>query len=152
MIFEYMHKEWCFYYFFNQRKVSGVPLGHSRLRIWCCHCRGSGCCCGMGSIPGPGTSTCHGQGQKKNRKVSVVLEGWRLWIKRDQRENFPDLQISPGAQRRPTRLKQKIGGWRCHYLEEPQAYMDVPLTIRIAMLKMKKISHNHSVTCVIREN
>ena len=31
----------------------------SRLRVWHCHC------CGAGSIPGPGTFTCCGGGQKK---------------------------------------------------------------------------------------
>ena len=43
----------------------GVPLWHSKLSIWCCHCRGSGHCCDVGSIPGPGTSTCPRCGQKK---------------------------------------------------------------------------------------
>ena len=40
-----------------------VPLWFSSLRIWWCHCYGSGHYCGPGSIPGPGTSTCckHGQ-------------------------------------------------------------------------------------------
>ena len=36
----------------------GVLLWHSQLSIWHCHCSGSGCCCGMGSIPCPGTFTC----------------------------------------------------------------------------------------------
>ena len=46
-------------------------------------------------------------------------------------ENFPDLQIFPGAQRRQVGLKQKIGGWHLHYLEEPQAYLDVLFKLRI---------------------
>ena len=29
------------------------------LRIWCCHCSGSGCCCVVSSIPGQATSACH---------------------------------------------------------------------------------------------
>ena len=29
----------------------GVPLGHRGLRVQCCHCRGSGCCCGVTLIP-----------------------------------------------------------------------------------------------------
>ena len=37
----------------------GVPL-----RNQCYHCSGSGCCCGTGSVPGPGTSTCHEHSQK----------------------------------------------------------------------------------------
>ena len=41
-----------------------VPLWHSGLSTWHCHCRRSGCCCGTGSVPGPGTSTCCGYGQK----------------------------------------------------------------------------------------
>ena len=33
-------------------------MGRSRLRIWCRHRSSSGCCCGAGSIPGPGMSVC----------------------------------------------------------------------------------------------
>ena len=45
-----------------------VPLWRSKLRIWHCHCSGSGQCCGVGSIPGLGTSTYsrHGQNFLKN--------------------------------------------------------------------------------------
>ena len=35
----------------------GVVLWFSELRIWCSDCRSSGCCCGEGLIPGPGTSS-----------------------------------------------------------------------------------------------
>ena len=38
------------------------------LRIQCCHCSSSGCCCGMGSIPGLGTSACHGYSQKERKR------------------------------------------------------------------------------------
>ena len=41
-----------------QRKL-GVPWWLSGLRMQCFHCSGLGCCCVTGSIPGPGTSTCH---------------------------------------------------------------------------------------------
>ena len=51
----------------------GVPLWHSRVRIQCCHWRGSGLCCGGGPIPGQGTSTCHTQGQKKVKKKVETL-------------------------------------------------------------------------------
>ena len=34
------------------------------VKYWCCHCCGSGYSCGVGSIPGPGTSAYHGHGQK----------------------------------------------------------------------------------------
>ena len=37
----------------------------SGLRIQHCHWSSLGRCCGAGSIPAPGTSTCHGHGQKK---------------------------------------------------------------------------------------
>ena len=33
-----------------------------------CHFSGLGCCCGPGSVPGPGTSTCWGCCQKKKKK------------------------------------------------------------------------------------
>lgn len=51
----------------SKNKCLGVPLWHSRLRIWHSHCRGSGHHCGAGSIPGPGTSTCHEHGQKRTK-------------------------------------------------------------------------------------
>ena len=40
----------------------GVPLWCSRLRIWHCHRSG------LGSVPGPGTSTCCRCGQEKEKK------------------------------------------------------------------------------------
>ena len=40
----------------------------SRLRIWHCHCYGSGYCCGIGSVPGLGTSACCRYGQKRKKK------------------------------------------------------------------------------------
>ena len=43
----------------NKKLYRGVPWWPSRLRIWHCHYSR------VGSIPGPGTSTCCGQGQKK---------------------------------------------------------------------------------------
>ena len=44
----------------------GVSWQLSKLRIWCCHCRGSGYCYSSGSIPGLGNSACHGYGQKND--------------------------------------------------------------------------------------
>ena len=46
----------------------GVALRLSGLRIWQCHCSGSGCCCGVDLIPGPGISPCHRLYQKKRKK------------------------------------------------------------------------------------
>ena len=43
-----------------------VPLWCSMLRIPCCHYSGSG------SIPGLGTSTCHGHNQKNKRVISSL--------------------------------------------------------------------------------
>ena len=49
-----------------------------RLRIRHCHCCGSWCCCGTGSIPGPGTSACHGYGpQKKKRHHMAASINWK---------------------------------------------------------------------------
>ena len=38
----------------------GVPLWRGRLRIWRCHCRGLGRCCGTALIPGPDFQHAHG--------------------------------------------------------------------------------------------
>jgi len=51
----------------------GVPMWLRALRTWHCHCSGSGCCCGVGSIPHPGTSTCCRGSQKQTKKD---LEKW----------------------------------------------------------------------------
>ena len=45
--------------------TEGVPWWPSGLRIWYCHCCDSGQCCGVGSIPGLGVSTCLRYSQKK---------------------------------------------------------------------------------------
>ena len=39
---------------------TGVLWWSSRLRIWYCHSSGFGGCCGVGFIPGLGTSVCRG--------------------------------------------------------------------------------------------
>uniref|UniRef100_A0A8D1NRS6 Epidermal growth factor receptor pathway substrate 15 n=1 Tax=Sus scrofa TaxID=9823 RepID=A0A8D1NRS6_PIG len=56
----------------NKTKL-GVPWWLSRLRIWHCHCGGSSHCCGVGLIPGPGTSACLGHGQKKGTELNTTL-------------------------------------------------------------------------------
>ena len=45
-----------------------VPWWLSELRAWCCHCCSSGQYCGLGSIPGLGTTACHRCSQKKKEK------------------------------------------------------------------------------------
>jgi len=48
----------------KKKKISfGVLLWHSRLRIRCCYCNSLGRCCGLSSVPGLGTSTCHQHSQ-----------------------------------------------------------------------------------------
>ena len=42
-----------------------MPGWLSKLSVWCCHCCGSDRSCGVGSIPGLGTSPCCQQGQGK---------------------------------------------------------------------------------------
>ena len=52
-----------------KKKVKfGFLLWFSRLRIWCCHCSGSGHCRGANLIPGLGTFTCHRCSPKKKKK------------------------------------------------------------------------------------
>jgi len=47
-----------------RNKKNGVPFWCSGLRIWLCHCSSSGHCSDAGLIPGLGTSTCPGYGNK----------------------------------------------------------------------------------------
>ena len=54
--------------FFSKQSGHGVLLWHNRLHIRCCHCSGLSHCCGAGSDPGWGTSTCCGYSQKTTTK------------------------------------------------------------------------------------
>ena len=40
-------------------------------KIWICQCSSSGCCCGVGSVPGLGTSACCSYRKEKNLSFSV---------------------------------------------------------------------------------
>ena len=51
----------------KKKKTAGVPWWRSRLRTWHCHCSGSGHCCALGWIPGPGNSACGGCDPKKKK-------------------------------------------------------------------------------------
>ena len=51
-----------------KRHKEGVFLWHRRLRIRCCYCGGLGYSWAVGSIPGLGTYTHSGHGQKRKRK------------------------------------------------------------------------------------
>ena len=57
----------------SKTRVLGVLSWCSELRIQCCHFSGSHHCCGAGWIPGPGTSTCRGHGQKNIPRVLSML-------------------------------------------------------------------------------
>ena len=67
----------------RSRKLNeAFSLWCSRLRIWCCHCCGSGYCCGTSLIPGLGTSTGLGLGQKNHNEMkqsflkNLIQEQW----------------------------------------------------------------------------
>ena len=49
-------------------------MWYSRLSIQHCYCSGSSCFYGIGSVPGPGTSTCFRCGQKKKKKKKKKKE------------------------------------------------------------------------------
>ena len=51
-----------------KRNRGGVPWWHNGLMTWCCHSYVSGYSCVVGSIPGPGTSTCRWCNKEKKKK------------------------------------------------------------------------------------
>ena len=55
----------------NEKSTTGVPLWLSGLRIWCCHCCGSGYCSGTGSVPGLRTSACRRCSQEKKKFTKI---------------------------------------------------------------------------------
>ena len=68
----------------------GVPLWYSGLRIQHCYYSGSVCCCGMGSIPLPGTSpktiflTCYAEEMQKERQHNDPgREMLTSWIRKE---------------------------------------------------------------------
>ena len=52
-------------FFFLVINQAGVPWWPNGLSIQHCHCCDSDCCCGIGSVPGPGTSDAVGMAKKK---------------------------------------------------------------------------------------
>ena len=50
----------------DSKKENRISLVVQWVKIWHCHCSGSGHYGGMGSIPGPGTSPRHGCNPPKN--------------------------------------------------------------------------------------
>ena len=48
-----------------------VPMWLSGLRIWCCHCSGSGHCFGAGPIPDLGTSACPKRGPSNLKETRI---------------------------------------------------------------------------------
>ena len=52
----------------KKQPTLSVPWWLSGLRIWHCHCYGSSCCCGAGSIPGQGIYAYQGHTAKKKKK------------------------------------------------------------------------------------
>ena len=57
----------CLSYLKTNKHFFRILFWHSELRIQCCCCSGLGHCCGLGLIHGPGTSMCHGHGQKNKQ-------------------------------------------------------------------------------------
>ena len=50
--------------------------------MWHCHCCGSDYACGLISVPGPGTFTCYGHGQKKKSKArgKTATTARDIWV------------------------------------------------------------------------
>ena len=57
-----------------KKKIQEFPLWLRGLKIQCCQCCASGYSCGMGSLSGPGTSTCYGHSQKKYKKYQKIFK------------------------------------------------------------------------------
>ena len=57
-----------------RNEMFGISMWLRKLRIWYCHCCDLGFCCGVVSIPSPGTSTCFGYSQQKRKKEKEKSE------------------------------------------------------------------------------
>ena len=85
---EYTFLLWKSLNFYKERNHSiGVPLWHSGLGIWHCHCSSSGGCYGMGSNPGLGGSTCCRCGPpKKIERNNSTINGYMSITEKPFRE------------------------------------------------------------------
>ena len=52
---------------------------HSGLRIQLCHCSGLSHCCDAVSVPGLGTSICHGHDQKRGKNRFLITQGGKAF-------------------------------------------------------------------------
>ena len=69
--------------YYSETQRGGVPLWCSGLRIWCCQCSSLDHCYGLGSILGPGTSTCcRGRkgGREEEREGKKLLTHATTWV------------------------------------------------------------------------
>ena len=69
----------CAQLWIPEQNAMGIPWWLSRLRTQCCYCCGSGCCCGVGLIPGPGTSLCCRCIQKKTKQKDKKTQNITNW-------------------------------------------------------------------------
>ena len=84
----------------TKKRPHGVPWWLSGLRIWCCHCCGSSCCCGTGLIPGLETYTCHRHSykRKKKRPCENTMRWWpsaSQGVRSQEKPNLPVLDFQP---------------------------------------------------------
>ena len=68
-------------------KKSSVPLWCSGLRIWHCHCRNSGHCCGMAAIPRHKNFHMSQVQQKKKKKKRTKRNNTKKHKRKEQRRN-----------------------------------------------------------------
>ena len=117
-----------------KNKCVGVPWWHSRLRIWHCHC------CGSGSIFGLGTSTGKDRKKKKkdkcvNGKVNKVWPGAlalkQLWAQRGWGtvRTQPDITPSPAPSHQGHTLPEPLWSWleSCLPSQIPRAHCPAPV-------------------------
>ena len=75
---------------FTIEKIPGSSLVEQQLTIGHCYFSGSGCCCGVGLIPGMGTSICCGVWPKKKKKIPHTsgLMQFKLVLFKGQRYTY----------------------------------------------------------------
>ena len=65
----------------KKKRLTCISLVAQPLRVWHCHCCGSGHCCSAGSVSGLGTSTCCGCRPPHPQHVSEGFPVVAQWVK-----------------------------------------------------------------------
>ena len=123
---------WC-----TRVGIPGAPLWHGGLKIWC-HCSGSGRCCSLGSIPGPGISTCCGRCPPPRQRAGIPVG----WI---SRLGFVGLRVCLSSALKDT---SSFAKW-LYYLPLCQRCVNLPAVFQYHYFHFNCLGGGHPIVAIV---